>query len=60
MNLHFQNVVSEYKEDLPNHEITDQEIHPWLGQNEKIRQSTLATSLKECKKKIVFRICMSY
>ena len=53
MNLDFQNIVSEYK-DLPHHEITDQEIHlwkrHWLAQNEKIRQSTLATSLKDCKK----------
>ena len=54
MILHFHTVVSEYKEDLPNNEIADQEIRlwkrHWLAQNEESRPSALATSLKECKK----------
>ena len=54
MNLDFHDVVSKYKEDLPNYEIADQEIRlskrHWLAQNEESRSSTLATSLKDCQK----------
>ena len=54
MNLDFHNVVSEYKEDLPNYEIADQEIRlwkpHWLDQNEERRSATLATFFKECKR----------